>query len=831
MDHELAESGYSPIHALYVVLGIVVWVGIAALVAIVLVRLFLWVWRQTRPGGPMAQPAAGMVGPRQPFLAMEPVPMAEPHSSTCPVCGVELPGDTPQGLCPQCLMQCALSHSDHEAEEEQSPETTAYRELPPAPTPAELGPHFPELEILELLGQGGMGAVYKARQRKLDRLVALKVLPSEWGRDPAFAERFAREARALARLNHPQVVAVHDFGEAGGQYFLIMEFVDGVNLRQLLSTGRLQPRQALPIVGQICDALQYAHEQGVVHRDIKPENILVDKRGHVKIADFGLAKLLRRSGNEFTLTGSRQVMGTLDYMAPEQRTAPQTVDHRADIYSLGVVFYEMLTGELPLGRFAPPSQKAGVDARLDDVIFRALEREPDRRYQRISAVKADVESILHAQSWTPRAMAMPASAESDLAMAQRQTRAPAIAMIVVAFFVWLQVIIAFVTLVVDHPQRILAGIGLQETRHLGDLVYWALGSAAAVVAFGLIGIVVAGAVKLARCRSYTWVMVAVILIMLPLGYHFFVSVPIGVWALIVLSKPEVQAAFALNPRRAQQIPPPPIPLGEARPEPPRTGHAPEGIRSFVLSVFSMFAPRSVLGRFAAADEPGAVGEPRHVVPMRKVKTRRKLLWGAGVGVVAVAALGVMWLVNSGTPQVIWLPKTPVQFEGLLVENLDDWKTTLGLMGDQAQSIKEVLMGADREYLAMELRYTSRRVDDAGHLQVTIGPFSEEVAGLESRVRSKLFSILTYLDQQKKMHGQLPQSHRLFPFGQEKTKIEIWREQSWFFWKVTRFGWAGSIPAQAETATATEEGNGAELPRRYQRFWQGGPPRGGAITKQ
>src|SRR5439155_18692402 len=156
-----------------------------------------------------------------------------------------------QGLCPQCLMQCVLSQSDHGVPEGEEARTTPYPNLPSVPTPAELAPHFPDLEILQFLGQGGMGAVYKARQRKLDRLVAIKVLPLEWGRDPAFAERFAREARALARLSHPEIVSVHDFGEAGGHYFLLMEFVDGVNLRQLLATGRLQPRQALPIVAQI----------------------------------------------------------------------------------------------------------------------------------------------------------------------------------------------------------------------------------------------------------------------------------------------------------------------------------------------------------------------------------------------------------------------------------------------------------------------------------------------------------------------------------------------------------------------------------------------------
>src|SRR5205823_9198418 len=146
-------------------------------------------------------------------------------------------------------------------------------------------------------------------------------------------------------------------------------------------------------VPQVCDALQYAHDQGVVHRDIKPENILLDKTGRVKIADFGLARLVGADSTSQRLTQSREVMGTPHYMAPEQVEKPQDVDHRADIYSLGVVFYEMLTGELPLGRFAAPSMKAGVDGRLDQIIFRALEREPEERYQRISEVKTDVEAL------------------------------------------------------------------------------------------------------------------------------------------------------------------------------------------------------------------------------------------------------------------------------------------------------------------------------------------------------------------------------------------------------------------------------------------------------
>jgi len=185
-----------------------------------------------------------------------------------------------------------------------------------------------------------------------------------------------------------------------------MEFVEGVNLRQLLATRHLSPREALAIVPQICDALQYAHDQGIVHRDIKPENILVDRQGRVKVADFGLAKLVNASGEPMSgavgpaslsgeLTQAGKVMGTPQYMAPEQRERPREVDHRADIYSLGVVFYQMLTGELPGRELQPPSSRVQVDVRLDEVVLRALEKEPERRYQQASQVKTAVETIAH----------------------------------------------------------------------------------------------------------------------------------------------------------------------------------------------------------------------------------------------------------------------------------------------------------------------------------------------------------------------------------------------------------------------------------------------------
>ena len=260
-----------------------------------------------------------------------------------------------------------------------------------APSPAELGALLPQLEVCELIGQGGMGAVYRAVQRHLDRSVALKILPRERGADPDFAARFAREAKALARLNHPNLVAIHDYGQTDGWCWLVMEFVDGANLRQVMHTGRLSPQQALAIVPQLCDALQYAHDEGVVHRDIKPENILLDARGRVKIADFGLAKLRGETPGGEALTGSGAILGTVHYMAPEQVEGAKSVDHRADIYSLGVVFYEMLTGGLPLGRFEPPSRRIELDVRFDEVVLKALEKDPARRYQQASEVQAAVD--------------------------------------------------------------------------------------------------------------------------------------------------------------------------------------------------------------------------------------------------------------------------------------------------------------------------------------------------------------------------------------------------------------------------------------------------------
>ena len=239
----------------------------------------------------------------------------------CPKCGGAIPAEAPQGLCPKCLLMQASVPTE-------AGSIPGPRPLPPSKEA--LAAAFPQLEILELAGQGGMGFVFKARQPKLDRVVALKILPEALAADPAFAERFSREGRMLARLNHPNIVIVHDFGQAGGFFYLLMEFVDGVNLRQAMKAGWFTPTQALAVVPKICEALQFAHNEGILHRDIKPENILLDAKGRVKIADFGIAKLLGAATTASetalasgaaapaggALTEAGKVVGTPNYMAP-----------------------------------------------------------------------------------------------------------------------------------------------------------------------------------------------------------------------------------------------------------------------------------------------------------------------------------------------------------------------------------------------------------------------------------------------------------------------------------------------------------------------------------
>ena len=215
--------------------------------------------------------------------------------SQCQICQASFEHALTAGICPKCLTGAA-KHEMPTQGESRLPEQW----MPPKPL--EIQKLFEELEILDVVGSGGMGFVYKAIQRNLGREVALKILARSPEEEPAFAERFSREARAMAMLNHPNIIAVHDFGQRGPYHYLVMEYVDGLNLRQLTSASKLEPAEAMELVPQLCDALQYAHDRGIVHRDIKPENILISQEGHLKIADFGLAKLTGLPKEEVTLT-------------------------------------------------------------------------------------------------------------------------------------------------------------------------------------------------------------------------------------------------------------------------------------------------------------------------------------------------------------------------------------------------------------------------------------------------------------------------------------------------------------------------------------------------
>ncbi|MFT5470115.1 MAG: tRNA A-37 threonylcarbamoyl transferase component Bud32 [Verrucomicrobiales bacterium] len=267
-----------------------------------------------------------------------------------------------------------------------------------APSVLDLQDALPQFEIIELIGQGGMGAVYKARQPRLNRIVAIKLLPPLLGPDEFnYAKRFELEAQAMARMNHPNIVTVHDFGEAdGGLRYIVMEHVDGTDLHHLIHGAQLTKAHVISWISQICGALQYAHENGLVHRDIKPANILISPEGEAKVVDFGLAKLADPSKQiDSQLTRPDVAMGTVDYSAPEAMESGAEIDGRADIYSLGVLFYEMLTGKVPRGAWKPPSKlNSEFDPRFDAIIVKAMQPLAADRYQSVAQISTALSEIL-----------------------------------------------------------------------------------------------------------------------------------------------------------------------------------------------------------------------------------------------------------------------------------------------------------------------------------------------------------------------------------------------------------------------------------------------------
>lgn len=254
---------------------------------------------------------------------------------------------------------------------------------------------IPGYELFEELGRGGMAIVVRARQVSLDRVVALKIMAAELAGDPDFVRRFEREAKALAALSHPNITAVFDRGQAGERLFFAMEYVQGRTLRSVLQEagGRLPAARTLGIMLQVASALEYVHGTGTVHRDIKPENVLLSPGDVAKVTDFGLAAMADR-GPSTKLTGTGVAMGTFDYMSPEQRENARDADHRTDIWSFGVMLYELLVGTVPMGRWDVPSAlDPGLDPRFDAVVLRCLEADREKRYPDMAGVRSDLAAI------------------------------------------------------------------------------------------------------------------------------------------------------------------------------------------------------------------------------------------------------------------------------------------------------------------------------------------------------------------------------------------------------------------------------------------------------
>ena len=271
-------------------------------------------------------------------------------------------------------------------------------------TPQHLSDRY---ELGEILGFGGMSEVHLARDLRLHRDVAVKVLRADLARDPSFYLRFRREAQNAAALNHPAIVAVYDTGEAdtpaGPLPYIVMEYVDGITLRDIVhNDGPIEPRRAIEVIADACQALNFSHQHGTIHRDVKPANIMISKAGAVKVMDFGIAKAIADAGNPVTQTAA--VIGTAQYLSPEQARG-ETVDARSDVYSLGCVLYEVLTGEPPFVGDSPvavayqhvredpvpPSERnPALSPELDAVVIKALAKNPDNRYQTAADMRTDL---------------------------------------------------------------------------------------------------------------------------------------------------------------------------------------------------------------------------------------------------------------------------------------------------------------------------------------------------------------------------------------------------------------------------------------------------------
>ncbi len=265
------------------------------------------------------------------------------------------------------------------------PETNLTRPLPDT---------IGDFEILQKIGEGGLAEIYLARQKSLNRKVAIKIIHARFGQDASLIERFAREAITLAEMSHPNIVQIIDRGEDRGRLYFAMQYVAGTDFRHVLRNKDWSLDRKLHIIVQVLKGLDYAHKSGVIHRDIKPANILIDGEDNALIADFGISLLLGSDATQLTETGA--MIGTFTYMSPEQKEDSSSVDHRTDIYAVGVMLYEVLTGKPPLARHRRPSEvKPQLPAGFDAIVMKALQPDPAARYQKAVEMKDELLAVMH----------------------------------------------------------------------------------------------------------------------------------------------------------------------------------------------------------------------------------------------------------------------------------------------------------------------------------------------------------------------------------------------------------------------------------------------------
>lgn len=316
---------------------------------------------------------------------------------TCRECGAKTVSEAPERLCFSCQIARAAESGDSEFFFDEADDSTVFDGLE-----ERLAAAVDSIRVESEIGRGSMGVVFRAVQTKLERPVAVKVMPSWPGADDNFAERFLAEGRAMARLHHAHIVTIHDFGQTDcGLSYIVMEYVDGESLAGIAERGAVPPEQFVHVIAQVADALSYAHDLDIVHRDMKPDNILVDSTGRAKIADFGIAKL-EGPRHAARLTKTHQILGTPLYMAPEQALASRAVDHRADLYALGVMLHEGLTGELPGKDPEPPSATSKIDHRVDELVASLLVKDPADRESSAANVSRTCAEIARTWSTAPK---------------------------------------------------------------------------------------------------------------------------------------------------------------------------------------------------------------------------------------------------------------------------------------------------------------------------------------------------------------------------------------------------------------------------------------------